>query len=355
MRSFDELLPKLVKIVALLVVLVAIALGSYYAYFTYLKRTSTPAHQLVRFYEEAVRKNPLDVNLRVQLGEAYLAINRPDDAIKQFKEALKIEEDNQGALVGMGKAYFMKEQYDKAKEYFKKEIRYYETAGMRFENRFLEQAYYNMALIYWKKKDYKNAIMYAKKAASGIGKAHYDNFFLLGRIYLDQKNYEGAKIAFEKVISLDPKFADGHYGLALTLEKMGEDGRAVEEFNKAAKLARGFEEAEKKRDNLFSRLKKNVETSRTAENLYQLGTAYTGLENYEEAIKLLKEAIKKKPDYVKAVFALGRAYEKKGDNKSAKAYYQKALKIQKDYEPALAALKRMRLGLKEEEVIHKTF
>jgi Tfp pilus assembly protein PilF len=52
---------------------------------------------------------------------------------------------------------------------------------------------------------------------------------------------------------------------------------------------------------------------------------------------------------------LGRAYEKKGDKKNAKAYYKKALKIKKDYEPALAALKRMRLGLKEEEVIHRTF
>jgi tetratricopeptide (TPR) repeat protein len=355
MRSFDDLLPKLVKIVAILVAFVAISFGSYYAYFAYLKRTSTPAHQLVKVYEEAVRKNPLDVNLRVQLGEAYLAVNRPNDAIKQFKEALKIEEDNQGALVGMGKAYMQKNQYDKAKEYFKKEIRYYETAGMRFENRFLEQAYYNMAIIYWKKKDYENAIMYAKKAASGIGRGHYDNFFLLGRIYLDQKNYKGAKTAFEKVISLDPKFADGHYGLGLTLEKIGEYGKAVEEFNKTVKLAEGFKDAEEKRDSIFSKLKENVESSRTPENLYQLGTAYTGLENYEEAIELLQEAIKKKPDYVEAVYALGRAYEKKEDNKKAKAYYEKALEIRGDYEPALAALKRMKLGLKEEEVIHKTF
>jgi len=354
MRKFDDYLPALVKTVALLVVFLSLALGGYYAYYLYTQKTSTPAYQLVRAYEEEVRKNPLDPNLRVALGNAYLTVDRVDDAIKQFKEALKIEEDNQGALIGMGKAYLKKNQLGEAKKYFKREIRFYEQAGMRFENRFLEEAYFNMAVIYWKKKDYDTAVTYCKKAIS-IGRANADNFFLLGRIHLAQKNYEGARIAFQRVTEFIPKFPDGHYGLALTWEKLGEYGKAVEEYHKTYKLAEDFKRAKEKRDSIFSRLQKEVQKERSPENLYQLGTAYTGLENYEEAIKCLEEAVKKNPSYVEAIFALGRAYEKKGDVKTAQIYYQRSLKVKKNYEPALAALKRLRLGLKEEEVIHKTF
>ncbi len=87
--------------------------------------------------------------------------------------------------MNMGIAYMKKGDNKNAEKYFRKEISMFGTSGYRLENKYLEEAYFDLGVIYWKKKDYSKALEFAVQATE-IGRANADNHFLMGRIYLSK-------------------------------------------------------------------------------------------------------------------------------------------------------------------------
>ncbi len=343
-------LNKLIKLIVVILVTLAIAFAGVYLYYLYQLKESSPVSIGIKQLEQAVRKNPLDVNARFNLGRGYLALERYAEAITQFKEGLKIDAEHQGCLVYLGLAYLKKGNDNEARKYFKREIRLYENAGFSMENKWLEEAYYQMAYLSWKKKDYKEALRYITKALA-IGRANADNYFFLGRIHYDSKKYAAAITAFRQATLLDPKYADAHYGMAKALEKDGQLGEAVWEYNLTLKYAPGVEKVSKKRDELLNSLEKKAKEKQDSKNCYELGLAYLGLERYEDAVKQLLLSTKFDPKNARAFYFLGMAYELQGKNKEARKNYQQAAKIDSKNVFAPAALKRMNMGMSIEEAI----
>ncbi|MCI0622656.1 MAG: tetratricopeptide repeat protein [Acidobacteria bacterium] len=64
----------------------------------------------------------------------------------------------------------------------------------------------------------------------------YINFNLLGLLRVDQKKYPEARRAFEGAIRINPKFAQGHVNLALTLVTLKKENDALREFLSALAL-----------------------------------------------------------------------------------------------------------------------
>lgn len=343
-------LNKLIRLVIVIIVTVAIAFAGVYLYYLYQIKESSPVNIGIKQLEEAVRRNPLDVNARFNLGRGYMALERYEEAITQLKEGLKIDAEHQGCLVYLGLAYLKLGNDSEARKYFKREIRLYENAGFALENKWLEEAYYQMAYLSWKKKDYKEALRYISKALA-IGRANSDNYFFLGRIHFDNKNYKAAITAFRQASLLDPKYADAHFGMAKALEKDGQLGEAVWEYNLALKYAPGAEEVSKKRDELLKLLEEKVKKKQDSQNCFELGLAYLGLEKYKEAVEQLLLATKFDPKNAEAFYFLGMAYELQGKKDEAKKSYQQAAKIDSKNVLAPAALKRMKMGMSIEEAV----
>ncbi len=61
-----------------------------------------------------MRKNPDDLQARLQLGEVYGQAARYDDAVKQYDQVLKAAPDSKDALLGKGFALMTQDQLDKA-------------------------------------------------------------------------------------------------------------------------------------------------------------------------------------------------------------------------------------------------
>ncbi len=343
-------LNKLIKLVVVLIVTVAIAFAGVYLYYLYQLKETSPVSIGIKQLEQAVRQNPLDVNARFNLGRGYLALGRYDEAIAQLKEGLKIDAEHQGCLVYLGLAYLKKKNDAEARKYFKREIRLYERAGFARENKWLEEAYYQMAYLSWKKKDYKEALRYITKALA-IGRANSDNYFFLGRIHYDSRNYSAAITAFRQATLLDPKYADAHFGMAKALEKDGQLGEAVWEYNLTLKYAPGVEKVVKKKDQLLKLLEEKVRKKQDEKNCFELGVAYLGLERYKEATQQLLLATKFNPKNARAFYFLGMAYELQGKKKEAKESYQQAAKIDPKNVLGPAALKRMNMGMSIEEAV----
>jgi tetratricopeptide (TPR) repeat protein len=96
----------------------------------------------------------------------------------------------------------------------------------------------------------------------------------------------------------------------------------------------------------------SLSESEIANNFYYDGNAAYKAENYKEAVKLYKKAIKEDPEFIFAIDNLGLTYRKLGDNKKAVSTYEESLSIypegtyailnqaiaytyQKDYDSAL--------------------
>lgn len=341
--SSERWLDRGIKLLKYGLIIVVAVFGGYYAYNRYSQSRETPVYKVSRQIEDAVRKNPRNLAARIALGTAYLDIGRYDDAITQFKEAQKLDKENQEVFVYLGKAYMAKGWDDRALQLFDKEIDLYAKAGYAQENPLLEEAYFQGGVIYWKRKKYDKAAEYVRGALE-IGRTDADNHFFLGRIYLAKGVIDSAIIKFEEALRFDPKHADAHYGLGLALEKKKEKGRAAGEFKKALDLAPNLKDARDRYKRLLSELEEEAKKKpRDTEVHRQLGIVYrdSGLDS--KAIAEFNEALKLKPEYALIHVDMAIMYKNKEQTAKAREEYNKALAISPNLIEAKQGLLKLEL------------
>lgn len=351
--------------IALVIITAASYIGVRY-YFDNVKiKEQLPAFKAMKELEAEVRKNPLNINARLKLASAYNAVQKYPEAIQQCLEVLKVDKENQAALTMAGFAYMQKGDYDNALKMYQKEIDAYSGAGFALENKYLEEAYFNSGVIYWKKKDLDKALYHVHRAAL-IRRTDADVFFFLGRLYYEKKLYVNAERYFQQALRFVPNYVDAHLGLAKAYEKMGLLGMAINQYERTYSLNPKIKEAKKKSNELFVKLKEKAGKSPTVENLVQLGLAHMGRRDFVAAYKVFKKALDLDSNNAEVHYAFAYALERewalqKDDNKvaaeklksQAESHYNKALAIDPDYEGAKAGLKRLQLGVAEEEFIKR--
>ena len=87
------------------------------------------------------------------------------------------------------------------------------------------------------------------------------------------------------------------------------------------------EDKKHSKDELYLKLGKKKATTGDAKSFYELGKQFVEIENYEEAAKSFKDAIRAKPDYAEAFSDLGTTYMKMGMTYDAKASFMKAISL----------------------------
>lgn len=337
----DRLLDLSIRWLLIVTGILLLSFGAYYALGRYRLSRELPVNKVAAQVEQRVRKNPRDAEARVDLGRAYLGQGLYDKAIDQFDQALKLDKENQGALVYKGFTYMKRGNNGLALKQFEQEIKLYKNAGYVFENRWLEQAYFNAGVILWKQKKFDRSLEYLKKAGE-IRRADADIYLVMGRVNLDRGAYDQAVKEFEKALEFDPQYADAHYGLGLAYEKNKEIGKAAAEYKQANKIKPNFLEAKRDFERVFGKIQKALkEKPNEPSTHFELAMANLGMGNVDEAIEGLKEAIKRKPGFVLAHYNLGQAYEKKSKVEEAKNEYREALKSDSNFGLAQEALKRL--------------
>ena len=163
--------------------------------------------------------------------------------------------------------------------------------------------------------------------------------FSLGKLNEAQKQ-------FEKVIELQPDYAEAYYNLGITLQKLNKYNKAEINFRNAIKLKPdysnayynlgiilftfgNFEEAE---INFKKTLSLKTDFIRAHNNL---GITQQKLNKYKEAEASFKKAITFKSDYIEAYYNLGVTLKKLGKIEEAKASYTKAIELNPEYKAAL--------------------
>ena len=141
-----------------------------------------------------------------------------------------------------------------------------------------------------------------------ILKLKYPNNFFLenihGSILSSQNKYEEAILKFNRVININPNFADGYYNLATVFKKTNKVQEAIYFFKKSLDINLDY----------FN-------------SYFNLGDCHRRLGQIDEAIKNYNYYIEKKPDDVEAYNNLGIIYFDIKNYELAKINFNKALSI----------------------------
>lgn len=124
-----------------------------------------------------------------------------------------------------------------------------------------------------------------------------------GKAYLEEKNYDKARIEFKNVLQIDPKFADAYFYMGRLEEKNKEYIKAVGNYKKAIELNPNHVSAKVKLAAIF---------------------IMAGAENYiGEAKELLNEIMAIEPEHSEALFLLNSIEYKEGDADKAVSQMEK--------------------------------
>lgn len=134
---------------------------------------------------------------------------------------------------------------------------------------------------------------------------------LLGAANYNLRRLEQAVASYSKALLLDPKNAQLHNNVAISLMELGRIDEAEASLNKALQIKPSYAEAH---NNLANLLKDQG--------------------NFKEAVVAYRKALKSKPDYAEAHNNLGVALKELGETEDSVASYTKALQIKPDYAQA---------------------
>jgi|GEM_PF-6547956 len=267
-------------------------------------------------------------NLQFNIGEVNF-LNRPEDAIISYKNALLINKRNYYTWYRMGSAYLSIEKYEDAIDAQSNSIKnskdfssaYFERGNAKFALKRFEEAL----------EDYKVSIEKNKKP-------NEIQFQSLG-LALQKLNFHGeAIIAFKKALEINEEFYQANYQIGESYYEINDYNNAINFYSESLDV----KEAYFKRGlayQLIGEYRKAEKDLTEAENLgvnnklllLNKGLSLKNQEDYSNAISSFKKATELDEKYDSAYYYIGECYEKLSNWSTALAYYNEATNINVKY------------------------
>jgi tetratricopeptide (TPR) repeat protein len=236
------------------------------------------------------------------LGYYLLTDKRqPDEAIADFKEALRIDAKNAGAWNNLGFAYANKDQVNDAYACYQKALQYApddpdahsNLGNILSDAGRLDEAVYHYRLALKARPDFADAHNNLGIALAGQGKLDeaMDQFRMaiyiqpanagahnsLGNIFTLRQQYADALPEYQTALQLNPNYAEAHNNLGFALAGLGRDGEAMDQYHQALRLNPNYPPAH-----------------------YNLGCALLRQNQRDEAVAQFKETLRLDPDHAGA-------------------------------------------------------
>jgi tetratricopeptide (TPR) repeat protein len=142
----EQTLDRLIRI-GLVAVVVLIGIGAVGYVIDRLNESPSLLERETSAAEAAVRKEPDETGLRLRLAEVYRVADRPDDALTQYDEVLKLEAEQGTALLGRGEVLAETGERAEAVKSFRKAIK--SSGGGEFAgvDPLVEASYYGVGSV----------------------------------------------------------------------------------------------------------------------------------------------------------------------------------------------------------------
>jgi tetratricopeptide (TPR) repeat protein len=256
-------------------------------------------------WSATIAVSPFSSTAHTGLGYALLQREQVNEAIGEYRSALKISPSSVTAHYDLGDAFLQKGDEDRAIAEFQ--------AALKIDPACVE-AHYNLGTVLLKEGRVDEAIDQIERALQTNPNspiAHYN----LGNALLQKGRVDEAIAHFERAVAIDPGYALAHNNLGSALFHQGQVDEAIAHFQKAVKADPSI-----------------------AESHYNLGNALFEQGLADEALAQFRAAVEDNPLYAKAYNNIGNILFQKGQVDAAIPSFQKAIAIDPHYADALANL-----------------
>ena len=262
-------------------------------------------------------------------AEALLSQGKPGEALSLLQTIASRDPKTPGLEAKFGKAYFQNRQFSQAVQHL--------NAAIEADPNDLE-ATQLLALSYYGSGRFAQALPLFEKLGDQLPKDNADGPYLLGICYIMTQRWDDARKTFAHMFSVSPDSAMAYLMLGKVLVRQKMEDRAVPEIAKALQLDPRLPmahfllgEIELYKGNAeagASEFQRELAINPTVWLVYwRLGDAYVRLQNYDQAEKVLKEAIWLNESSSGAYILLGQIQLKKGDAGLAAGFLERALKL----------------------------
>lgn len=222
----DRWVTRLLRLAVLVLVIGIPLFGYIYYQDQHVDKGPSLIERQVKSAEEAVRKAPTNIGLRLQLAQVYQSAKQLDNALKQYDETLKVDATNRGALLGRGDVLIAKNDLKAAARSFQKIVGTSNAGEFAANDPQLEQAHYSLGRIALKQGRAKDAVKSLEKALK-IDGADADALYLLGTADLLIDAPERAVEVFQRAVQLVPTgWCEPYKGLSQAYTKLGRTPQA---------------------------------------------------------------------------------------------------------------------------------
>lgn len=190
-----------------ILIICAVALLAVFAVVFYLGQRAnsgpTIPDRAVTAAEQAVRDDPNNVNARLGLASAYLASNRKDEALTQYRTILEAEPANRDALLASGKLAYQSKDFATARDLFGRMLKV--SGGEEFSaaDPQIEEAEYYFGLTELDSGNVPAAIKHLQ-AALRIDKTDADAWNTLAGAQVKQGDYKSAVASYQQAVRFIP-------------------------------------------------------------------------------------------------------------------------------------------------------
>lgn len=257
--------------------------------------------EAIKNYRDGLEENPKSDQLYISLGLVYLEMNQTGEARFLFNQALRKNPRNADAIAGLGKAVEAEGDEEEAK------LLYQSALDVNPSN-LLALSY--LASYYMAEHEYERAEKIYQKITTLDPKALWARLSLLeSRVQSSLLKGENSRIAtyasiYLKLIQEYPNEPEAYILLAKLAIKIKQPDDAIKVLNQGLKVLPDSNEL------------KNT-----------LGFAYIEERELNKARTLFDDILRVDPENVEALSGRGRVEELAGNNDSAIAWYEKALKV----------------------------
>ncbi len=289
--------------------------------------------EALRWIREAARMEPDRSYIYANMGRVYENMGSYDEAIKRYEESLRVNVYNSESYLGLGNVYSKQRKYDKAIKMYKEAIRI---------EPYVPESYYGLGIIYRKQRNYSEAIKCYKEAIR-INPTYSNIYVYIGDVYGEQGNYSEAMRWYKESIKKIPpnRFFCPYEGLGLVYRKLGKASQAEENFLTMVKrqpfnyesyynLARYYYQVGKI-DKAIYNVEKALSFHSIVEDKARIlrlkGFILLIQENYAAAEVIFNNLIKDYGANSSSLIGMGHISNAKKEYKSAKKYFEDALKL----------------------------
>ncbi|OGF44375.1 MAG: hypothetical protein A2452_09630 [Candidatus Firestonebacteria bacterium RIFOXYC2_FULL_39_67] len=192
--------------------------------------------KMLKFAQDVVKRNPYQADAHSNMGNAYILLNDPDNAILEYKKSLEIEPKSAETRHNMGVAYMKKKDYENAAGCFKSSVELYPVVPADFIN--LMDCYAKM-----------NRITEAVNAAATGARFHPNSSEIrmsCGNLLLRANRYEEALENYEYIVkNINAGIPEVYNNIGVTLLRMKRVAQSEAYFKKAVEIKPEYNEARK--------------------------------------------------------------------------------------------------------------